>query len=307
MNQVRKIHFHVGAHKTATTYIQSRLRSNKQRLRNEGITFVDLWAKREEEANYRKTLKAALEGDQADERKAAQASRQLREIVSNATSSEQSVVLMSYENVLGDFDLTKNGVPYPHAEQAVDHIVQAFPDSDVKIFFAFRSLDRFLESGYVQRVCTRLETRKFREYVDQVDTDSLSWIPVVQAMASTVGHENVVAWGYEDFVANEHPVWNALLCRDDANAALVSPAKKTNNSLSSKGLKYMRGINRLATAADARRFRPFIRKNYGSQPGTKSLKLLDDERRQVLISNYNRNRSEIGSCCQLLSEPQRRR
>lgn len=39
-----KIHFHLGAHKTATTYIQSRLRRNRGRLLENGIRFVNLWA-----------------------------------------------------------------------------------------------------------------------------------------------------------------------------------------------------------------------------------------------------------------------
>ena len=305
LSQARKVHFHVGAHKTATTYMQSRLRSNKRRLRKEGIDFIDLWAKTDEMDAYRTTLKVAIESDRIDEKQAKEASRLLRAVVDGAISASNSIVVMSYENVLGDFDLSKGRTPYPNIEIAVCHIAAALRDYDLRIYFSFRSLDRFVESGYLQRIYTRFETRRFKEYIDLVDANNVSWIPAVRSMASIVGRENVMAWAYEDFLVDESPVWNSLLSRSDAETVLVRPAKKVNKSLSEKGLKYMRGINRLATAADAKKFRRFIRRNFRSQPGQEPPRLLDDARRQVLIENYTRNCREIGSSCQFLIQSPR--
>jgi hypothetical protein len=74
---------------------------------------------------------------------------------------------------------------------------------------------------------------------------------------------------------------------------LVRPAKRNNYSLSVKGLEYMRSINKVATRADARKFRPFVRGCFGAQPGFKPPELLDDVRRQQLISNYERDRMDL--------------
>lgn len=289
----KTIHVHVGAHKTATTYMQSRLRSNREFLRKEGVDFIDLWRKRPEEKLYRKKLKRLIESDIVDRRAMARMSKQLRRIVANRTSRANPLVVISYENILGDYDLTKGAAPYPNAGPAIRHLAEAFPQWKLKIFLSIRSLDRFVESGYVQRVFTRRETRKFKQYLDQIDLACISWMPVVRAIASVVGHENMVVWEYENFVSDESPIWNALLGRTDAGAALVLPAKEGNHSLSAKGLKYMRSINKVATPADARKFRPFMQEAFGAHLGFKPPKLLDTVRRQQLISNYERDRVEL--------------
>jgi len=293
LNVRKTIHFHVGAHKTATTYMQSRLRANREHLRSEGVDFIDLWAKEPAIGQYRQRLKSVIETDVVDERKILQLSGQLRSIVEEGTSSSNSLAVLSYENVLGGFDLTQSGAPYPHAAIAIRHIIEAFSDCKVRIFLSIRSLDRFLESGYLQRVTTRRETRRFEHYLDQVDVPALSWLPLVRAVESIVGPEGMILWEYESFFSDEPVIWNALLDRPDAEAALVNPAKRSNYSLSAKGLKYMRSINKVATPGDAKKSRFFIKKSFGSQTGLNPPKLLGNASRQQLIENYERDRKEL--------------
>jgi hypothetical protein len=293
VNATKTIHLHVGAHKTATTYMQSRLRSNRQRLRGEGIDFVDLWAKRDEERIYRKKFKRIIEKDIVDEQKLARMSTQLRMIVTDRMSQDESLVVVSYENFLGDFDLTKHGAPYPNADQAMRHLVDAFPGWNLKVFLSVRSLDRFLESSYVQRVFTRRETRTFKQYLKQIDVAKLSWVPLVRTVGSIVGRDNVTLWQYEDFRANEQSIWNLLLDRPDATSLLALPAKKSNQSLTAKGLKYMRGVNKFASPSDGTKFRAFVRDNFGPESGAKPPRLLRDPGRQRLIANYERDQTEL--------------
>lgn len=293
MSAVRTLHFHIGAHKTATTYMQSRLRSNRQQLYEEGIDFIDLWAGGGPEKAYRKKYRRIIESDKVDTDTLVSLSDSLADIVAVRKRDDDSLIVTSYENILGDFDLTKKGAPYPNAEHAVKHVARAFPGWNVKFFLAIRSLDRFLESSYVQRVVTRRETRSFSKYMSMIDVTALSWSPLVHTLNSIVGAGNWFAWQYEDFKANERQVWSRLLGHDDAQDLLARPAKKSNLSLSAVGLKYMRSINRVATPADARKFRSFVRENFGSQPGTKPPSLVDDERRKLLVENYQHDRKEL--------------
>ena len=304
MSTTKTIHFHVGAHKTATTYMQSRLRSNRERLRKQGVAFIDLWAGGEEEKIYRKKLKRLIEKETPDEQQLSLMSKKLRNIVVNGMEPAGSLVVISYENILGDYDLTRGSAPYPNAVPAIRHLAEAFPGWRLRIFLSIRSLDRFVESSYVQRVFTRRETRKFKQYVKQIDVAGMSWLPVVESIGSVVGIENTFVWTYENFVADEQPIWNALLARSDADAALVRPAKASNHSLSAKGLKYMRSINKVATPADTRKFRAFVKESFGSQLGLKRPKLLGDIRRRQLIANYERDQAELAGKCQLLVEGQ---
>ena len=296
----KTIHFHVGAHKTATTYMQSRLRANREHLRGEGVDFIDLWARTPALIQYRAQFRRLIERDVADERKILELSEQLRAIVEEGETSSNSLVVLSYENILGGFDLTQRGAPYPNAAIAIRHIIEAFPDRRVKIFLSIRSLDRFLESGYLQRVTTRRETRTFKQYFNQVDVQALSWVPLVRAVKSLVEPEDFMLWDYESFFSDEWVIWNALLNIPNAQEALVNPAKKSNYSLSAKGLKYMRSVNKVATAEDAKKFRSFVKQNFGCQTGLKSPKLLGDAGRRQLIEIYERDRKELAG---LYDEP----
>lgn len=293
MSSERTIHFHVGAHKTATTYIQSRLRSNRQQLLSEGIDFIDLWAGGGAERAYRKKYRRLIEKDDVDDAALSDLSDDLRELVAERARDDHSLIVLSYENILGDFDLSKRGAPYPNAQHAIRHVVRAFSGWKVKVFLSIRSLDRFLESSYVQRVVTRRETRRFAKYLAMIDVESFSWQPLVNSLNDIVGGSNWFAWKYEDFKANESHVWNCFLGHDQSQGVLARPAKRSNPSLSATGLKYMRSINRIATPADARKFRPFVRESFCSLPASKPLSLIDDERRQLLITNYARDLQEL--------------
>ncbi|GEM_PF-2703197 len=293
MSSSRPIYFHVGAHKTATTYMQSRLRSNRQRLRNHGVHFVDLWAKAPALKRYRKRLKRLLEAPAVNDRKLGKLAAVLRRLVDADSSDDKSRIVLSYENALGGFDLTRSAAPYPHAAAAVAHIREAFPDQDVKILFSIRSLDRFLESGYLQNVLSRQETRTFARYLGGVDIDGLSWLPAIRDMESVVGAENLLIWNYENFPANESTVWDLLLGLADADSLLVRPAKKSNQSLSAKGLKFMRRINSVATPSEAKKFRTFIKENFGPESGFERPTLLDEGTREQLVRRYARDCEEL--------------
>src|SRR5690625_7656341 len=60
-----RVHFHIGPHKTATTYMQARLRANWEQLADRGICFVDLWRGGKVGAAYRAALRAGLDGGRA--------------------------------------------------------------------------------------------------------------------------------------------------------------------------------------------------------------------------------------------------
>lgn len=288
------IHFHVGAHKTATTYIQSCLRANQDYLQAQGIRFVDLWERCEDTSAYRDSLRLAVEGDAVDGEKLREASGRLRALVDERVGGDppDGPLILSFENALGDYDLSRGGI-YPRADIALTHIFNAFPDARIKIFFSFRCFDRFLESGYMQRVYSRLETRTFKQYLADVDVDAMHWMSVIRALESVAGTSSLVAWDYDDFFPGEGKVWSALLGRDDWEAILFEPAARVNPSLSKRGLRYMRRINKFVAPEDAPRFRRFVKRNFGVQTGRKLPTLLEPDMRERLITQYEREQAII--------------
>ena len=242
-----------------------------------------------------------MESDSPDPRDLASMSDALRDIVNEASPSPKSHVVLSFENVLGGYDLTRGSVPYPNAKEAGRHIAEAFPDCETKVFFAIRSLDRFLESSYIQRVFTRRETRSIEQYIAELNLNKLSWQPSARALESVVGTENLIIWEYEKFFDGEAAIWRKLLNNAEPESLLAKPAKNANASQSAKGLKYMLGINRMVTQGDARRFRRFVKKTFAPRKGRASPRLLDDSVREQLLGQYERDRADLGD---LLSRSQ---
>lgn len=273
--------------------MQSRLKVNRECLHEEGVDYINLWARGQAENRYRKRLAKILDKEIVDERKILRLSRQLYDIVATEETSSNSLAVLSFENILGSFDLTRNSVPYPHAAAVIRHIAEAFSDRRVRIFLAIRSLDRFLESSYLQRVTTRRETRSFEQYLKEIDVPALSWLPLVRAVESVVGPEDTILWEYERFFSDEPEIWNALLDRPDAEAILTNPARRNNHSLSARGLTVMRSVNKIGTPKVAKKLRKFIKRYFSRGTESNSPNLLCDASRLQLIENYERDRREL--------------
>lgn len=297
----RHIHFHVGAHKTGTTYMQSLLRANHEGLADHGICFVDPWQGGKRQWAYRAALRAGLDGKKVRQPRLTEADDLLQDLVQQRLAEFEDtdpLVSLSCEVVLGNYVLT-NGL-YPHAHAGLSHVKRSFPEAQVTIFLCIRSFDRFLESGYVQRVLGRHETRTFDEYLQGIDTPSLSWLPVMQAAENLFGPDHVVIWPYEEFRAREGEVWQRFLGLEDWESVLAREVSRKNPSLSHKGMEYKREINQYVAAvedADDRKafrglvnkrfFLNFMKEHFSTDHGLAAPRLLDEARRESLVAQYH--------------------
>lgn len=289
------VNFHMGAHKTATTYIQSRLLANRDALNEAGICVVNLWARDELTAAYRAALSDAIEGVAVRSNSLARASVLLRSLMARSLSEigrEPTRVVVSFENAAGGYDLSRGPI-YPNIAAGVSHVLEAFQDMDVRILFGVRSLDRLLESGYVQRLYSRFETRTFKGYLEEVDLDELSWIRVIDELENVVGAGHLTTWAYEDFPQIESTVWTAMLSERNWRSLLEGQAARSNPSLSRKGMKYIRSLNRVLDPADAPLVRRFIKRNFKRKSAAPFL--LRDEQRCRLQARYANELSALRS------------
>jgi hypothetical protein len=115
----------------------------------------------------------------------------------------------------------------------------------------------------------------------------------VRAVESVVGSEDTILWAYERFFSDEPAIWNALLNRPDAEAILINPARRSNHSLSARGLTVMRGVNKVGTPKVAKKLRKFIKRHFSDGTGSNSPNLLCDASRLQLIENYERDLKEL--------------
>ena len=75
--------------------MQSRLRANRQRLRDAGVDFLDLWGKEQSERQYRKKLKRIIEKQVLDESALSGMTGNLRQILTERSLSSTSLTVLS--------------------------------------------------------------------------------------------------------------------------------------------------------------------------------------------------------------------
>jgi hypothetical protein len=191
------ISLHLGAHKTASTYIQKSLGQSRDRLRERGVGYLPL-----KEVRSAITKRLSISGwmDPVELRPATR--RLLRE------HRSYDVLIISDENIIGGLK-PKLGEYYYDRRRRVRRLLRAIGCNGVKVFFATRSYDTFISSMY----CECIRHNPFldaQSYVTEIDIESFSWMGVIGTFVGLVGAENVVVWPYEDFSLLERQVFASL-------------------------------------------------------------------------------------------------
>lgn len=185
-----KAFLHLGAHKTATTFIQANLVANRPVFEARGWRVIHF--QKEAPRIYREVKKfrkgGALTAKQEAEFNAY--FRQLREDKHN--------IFFSSEVMLGQMSLKRAGTIYPHLKTTVARLKSNFAGRDVKIGFCVRDFAEYVESSYNWLVGNGSPST-FEDYVQNITPEGLSWSHVVGGLTEAFGEQNVSIWTYEDF------------------------------------------------------------------------------------------------------------
>ncbi|MDQ2070140.1 hypothetical protein [Natronospira bacteriovora] len=279
------IRFHLGAHKTATTYIQSRLRRNRSRLARHGIHFVDLWANEKTARRMRGWIRqVAWENRNGNRKKLVTALRDLVEQLPNGLeANNRKSIILSYENILGTYNLAQTPRLYDELERGLSILDEAFGIDNMEFFFSYRSMDRFIESCYLQCIHTQKETRHFDEWFADIDINALSWLDVLTRLSQSIGKERLSIWPYDAFRDRETAIWQALLGRERPNELLIRNASNLNPSLTKEAVECLRVANGLFKGTDARNLSRFLKENLSPDKGYSPARYLDEEQRDSIV------------------------
>lgn len=204
----RKIIIHVGAHKTASTYIQEALAINADASAAAGRAY---WPRE----RFRPSLANAVRRSQqlASSRRARWAARIGIDPRDPSTGLRRLVsidygITLSEENLLGDPDQCFSGSLYPNAQRNLQVLKSALPERPVEIMIALRSYPAFMSSLFGEALkngamVTPQQARAMRP------TLSGGWQSVIASIRSIFPEAPITAWKYEDFARLE----DGLLCR----------------------------------------------------------------------------------------------
>jgi hypothetical protein len=189
---------HIGAHKTATTYMQKTLAINREELAAKGIHYDPLEVLRK---NFTNSLQDPPKGNPEF-------------VAALKDRIKVQDVIVSEENMPGvPGDLVRNGVYYAHARERLAHIGVLLDVTAPEIFLAVREYSSFLVSMYCEYIRHR-EFIAFPDYFELYRKSEFSWLKVVGDIAGALPAARLRLWDFSKFRTIEGEVFSAMLGQD---------------------------------------------------------------------------------------------
>jgi hypothetical protein len=200
------IHFHLGAHKTATTYIQAQLNHNARTLAADGVAYVRM----REFRSWRRSLLQL--GARFLGPSHIKFDRRLQQW--NAQRHETCVI--SDENVLGTCgDIVGSGKLYPKLRSKLGTVVGILSSHPVCLFLSIRCYASFYAAAYCEalRYGTGCSVETFKR---RLDPHSRRWRDILAEIAELFPASPIAVWPYENFRRYENEIFNALAGKEIA-------------------------------------------------------------------------------------------
>jgi hypothetical protein len=180
----KKIFLHIGAHKTASTWLQGILKSIAPQLEEQDICFDLYGTEKIKEINY--VSSPPLTDKQAISYKS-WFERRFKGI-------KNTKILLSTEKIIG-----RHFQCYSNSSRMAELLQMIFGDYQTKIICYVRRQDTFIESLYNQGVRENVYKKSFGETVrGEMDIFAFDWNAVLNNFSAQFGMSNVHAIYYEN-------------------------------------------------------------------------------------------------------------
>lgn len=274
MSSIRKkmVVFHVGAHKTGTSLLQKYMRDNAATLRRHRIYYLS-----------RSSMNDYVGWGDKLLRDPEPLARKIREMLRIPWFR---LVIASHENMLGR-PLAPGGAHlYPRAPEVIDAIGQVLRPYRAKIFFSIRPQEEFLESYYLQSVHEGRH-EPFQEWLDRIDLDAISWVPVVDRLYDTFGEDHVEVIDFRLIQQGQEAYVRDFFTRVDPRYCFrIHYPPMRNPSISDKGLRMALAANpHLRSGKERKSMRRFLQKHFSNVSYPRPV-LLSEEQKQWLRDRY---------------------
>lgn len=286
---MKRAFVHIGAQKTASTFIQLNLKRHKQRLLDDhGLGLV--------------TRSDMLRSEFCQEiYKVSQGVHPHAEVTDEARKSIYALMPDEYDDIL----ITNEGLIchlevrdfYQLAGNAIQYLRDALADFDVHVIFYVRKQADYLESVYVQLV--HLGRRiKFARFMQRAADVDFSWLRVADAIDEVLGPGRLHLRTYEQ-IQNVGEVsyfrdFVSLCGIDDVEALDIDESyakgRSANRSYGALGLKIARRVNPLLNPQEKKLFRRFLQNNFSTATHPRAVLLSDEQREGIFKKHQNSNR-----------------
>ena len=236
------LYLHLGAHKTATTFLQNVLMSNEKELSQRGVQRLKIRARHLFWHLYR-------DGDRdAYVQRRRAFGRKIKQFEAAGGHG-----IFSSETMFGTSDLAEVECLYPKADQALKTLATLTDGMDRKVVFYIRRQDDFIESTFINRIQTLATSlhldhksllkddswHDFPSYLKTFDPACLSWLELIERMAHYFGPENLIIRPFESIRRGKAAYASAFLAPvcPELEGLSLAPNVYANHSFSAPALK----------------------------------------------------------------------
>lgn len=195
--------FHVGAHKTASSYLQNHLRKYRSELAKQDIAVLFNTGEfgKDFYKPYRRTISDA-ESTGSIDLNSSPCKKAQDAIITAFDNIKANNFIFSDERLLGPM-IGYTNVLYPSVKYAAQFIKEISRNcANVEIILYIRSQVEFLESTYLQYVRENPGKMSVVEFKKAVDFNRLSWRPIVEAFAEQFEPQKVHVRAYEGIIVD---------------------------------------------------------------------------------------------------------
>jgi len=232
---VSQISIHLGAHKTATTFIQRNLYENKKELLDLGVLpFSTKETRMFSGADFfYDFLRTPLHEDHDFLQKPIPGEFN----VTPLEVSGYSHILISEENVLGSpIRNLKAGKLYPGAADRLSPLSHIIDGRETTIYFSIRSYDSFF-SSCATTVLRRGHCLDWHAAARKLELLPKRWPELIEEILHSIPQARLVVWRYEDFSNRMEEVFK-ILTGTEISVRIKDPVFQT---LSKKAFKNIEG------------------------------------------------------------------
>jgi len=194
------IHLHLGAHKTATTYIQSELSRNARFLAANGIAYIPM---REFRSWRRSLLRFGVRFAGPSHVKF---DRRLRKW--NRDRSQTCII--SDENMIGTCgSIVGAGKLYPQLHTRLGTVAGMLSEHSVRLFISVRCYASFYAAAYCEAL-RHGDGCSAEAFKRRLDPASRRWRDVLAEIANLFPSSPIIVWPYENFRQSRAEIFDAL-------------------------------------------------------------------------------------------------
>jgi hypothetical protein len=270
-----RIVLHVGAHKTATTYMQKKLAINRDLLASHGIHYDPLEVLRERFTPALNDISNARH-DYLDD---------LR-----ARIGRQDVVI-SEENIIGmPGDLIRKGAYYADAHERLRTLAKLVSVDRPEIFIALRDYSGFCVSMYSEYLRHR-EFMTFADYFAQYKRSRFTWMKVIDDIVRAMPNARLVAWDFGRFRQSEGRIFSRMLGIDAAG--LAAPEGPVRESFSEKAIQAFEALSSILDRSELKKLIGPISRHLPKSDAYPAFQPLTQQDKATLKAQYDQDLAEI--------------